>query len=58
MHIKKLHIFLGIIVFLLLTIAEVIWYFNKKDEDFSDMLKKIFGIFIFSVVVVLYMAAF
>ncbi len=58
MHIKNLYIILGIIAFLILLAAELIWFFVKKDETVSEMLKKIFFAFVFAVFIVLYMAAF
>lgn len=41
MHVKFMNIILGIIFFALMSIAEVVRYFAKKDMELSDLLKKL-----------------
>lgn len=41
MHVKILNIVLGVSFFVLMSIAEVVHYFAKKDMEFSDLLKKL-----------------
>lgn len=41
MHVKVMNIILGAIFFVLMSIAEVVHYFAKKDMELSDLLKKL-----------------
>lgn len=41
MHVNVLNIILGVIFFVLMSIAEVVHYFAKKDMELSDLLKKL-----------------
>ena len=41
MHVKVLNIILGVIFFVLMSIAEVVHYFAKRDMELSDLLKKL-----------------
>ena len=41
MHVKVTNIILGVTFFVLMSIAEVVHYFAKKDMEFSDLLKKL-----------------
>lgn len=41
MHVKVLNIVLGVSFFVLMSIAEVVHYFAKKDMELSDLLKKL-----------------
>ncbi|MEI3385039.1 MAG: hypothetical protein V8R62_05255 [Faecalibacillus intestinalis] len=41
MHVKAMNIILGVIFFVLMSIAEVVHYFAKKDMELSDLLKKL-----------------
>lgn len=41
MHVKGMNMFLGVIFFVLMSIAEVVRYFAKKDMELSDLLKKL-----------------
>ena len=41
MHVKVMNIILGAIFFVLMSSAEVVRYFAKKDMELSDLLKKL-----------------
>lgn len=41
MHVKVMNIILGAIFFVLMSIAEVVRYFAKRDIELSDLLKKL-----------------
>ena len=41
MHVKVMNIILGAIFFVLMSRAEVVRYFAKRDMELSDLLKKL-----------------
>ena len=41
MHVKLMNIILGAIFFVLMSSAEVVRYFAKRDMELSDLLKKL-----------------
>lgn len=41
MHVKVMNIILGAIFFVLMSSAEVVLYFAKRDMELSDLLKKL-----------------
>lgn len=41
MHVKVMNIILGAIFFVLMSSAEVVRYFAKRDMELSDLLKKL-----------------
>lgn len=41
MHVKVMNIILGAIFFVLMSSAEVVHYFAKRDMELSDLLKKL-----------------
>lgn len=41
MHVKVMNIILGAISFVLMSSAEVVRYFAKRDMELSDLLKKL-----------------
>ena len=46
MHVKVMNIILGAIFFVLMSSAEVVRYFAKRDMELSDLLKKL-GLYAF-----------
>lgn len=41
MHVKVMNIIFGAIFFILLSVAELIYWYNKGDKEFIDVLKRI-----------------
>ena len=41
MHVKVMNIILAAIFFILFSVAELIYWYNKGDKEFIDVLKRI-----------------